>query len=138
MSGKIEKYRAAVSRNFLIPAKHLDLIPNPEYHFDRYQNVGVNMDVKQAAKILKALSHPNRLEIYLSIVNGEKDGFKAAQCECSVSELISTLKIGAPTVSHHLKELANAGLITTERQGKFLVARPKLETWDSVKKLLQG
>ena len=33
------------------------------------------------------------------------------------------LGIGAPTVSHHLKELSGAGLIETEKNGKFLVAR---------------
>ena len=96
------------------------------------------MDIKQAAKILKALSHPNRLEIYLSIVKGEQNGFKTAECECCVAEVISSLKIGAPTVSHHLKELANAGLITTERQGKFLIAKAVPETWNDVKKLLPG
>ena len=96
------------------------------------------MDIKRAAKILKALSHPNRLEIYLNIVKGGQNGFKAGECECSVSEIIAKLKIGAPTVSHHLKELANAGLITTERQGKFLIARPILDTWKEVKKILPG
>jgi ArsR family transcriptional regulator, arsenate/arsenite/antimonite-responsive transcriptional repressor len=96
------------------------------------------LDIKQAAKIMKALSHPNRLEIYLSIVKGDQGGFKAEACECSVADLIATLKIGAPTVSHHLKELSNAGLITTERQGKFLVAKPIPETWDEVKRLLPG
>ncbi len=96
------------------------------------------MDIKQAEKILKALSHPNRLEIYLAIVKGEQQGFRADACECSVADLIARLKIGAPTVSHHLKELANAGLITTERQGKFLIAKPIPETWERVKKLLHG
>jgi hypothetical protein len=43
------------------------------------------MDIKQAAKIMKALSHPNRLEIYLGIVKGEQDGFEADTCECCVS-----------------------------------------------------
>lgn len=94
------------------------------------------MNIKQAAKVLKALSHPNRLEIYLGIVKGEKNGFKTAEGECSVADIIATLKIGAPTVSHHLKELANAGLITTERQGKFLIAKPIPATWEEVKKLL--
>ncbi len=93
------------------------------------------MDVKQAAKILKALSHPNRLEIYLSIVRGEQNSFATHEC-CVVSTLIDHLKIGAPTVSHHLKELVNAGLIVTERQGKFLIARPVPETWEEVNKLL--
>lgn len=93
------------------------------------------MEIKQAAKIMKALSHPNRLEIYLNIVKGEQDGFEADACECCVSDIISSLKIGAPTVSHHLKELANAGLITTERQGKFLIAKANLTTWEEVKML---
>ena len=57
-------------------------------------------------------------------------------CDCCVSDIIGSLKIGAPTVSHHLKELSNAGLIVTERQGKFLIARPIRETWEEVKKLL--
>ncbi len=48
------------------------------------------------------------------------------------------LKIGAPTVSHHLKELVNAGLIVTERQGKFLIARPVPGTWEEVSRLLLG
>ena len=92
------------------------------------------MDTQQAAKILKALSHPHRLEMYLSIAKGEQRDFK--QCECCIQDIIKCLKIGAPTVSHHLKELVNAGLITTERQGKFLTARPNPAVWEEVKKML--
>jgi len=95
------------------------------------------MDIKQAAKVLKALSHPNRLEIYLSIARGEQQSFAANEC-CVVSVIADNLKIGAPTISHHLKELVNAGLIVTERQGKFLIARPVPETWEEVSKLLPG
>jgi ArsR family transcriptional regulator len=95
------------------------------------------MDIKQAAKVLKALSHPNRLEIYLSIARGEQKAFAADEC-CIVSAIVDNLKIGAPTVSHHLKELVNAGLIVTERQGKFLIARLVPETWQEVNKLLPG
>jgi len=36
---------------------------------------------------------------------------------------METLSIGAPTVSHHMKELTGAGLVITERKGKFLTAR---------------
>jgi ArsR family transcriptional regulator, arsenate/arsenite/antimonite-responsive transcriptional repressor len=95
------------------------------------------MDIKQAAKVLKALSHPYRLEIYLSIVKAEQKSFDTNEC-CVVSVIVDNLKIGAPTVSHHLKELVNAGLIVTERQGKFLIARPVRETWEEVSKLLPG
>lgn len=43
-------------------------------------------------------------------------------CECLISDIMGSLSIGAPTVSHHLKELSNAELIITERRGKHVVA----------------
>jgi DNA-binding transcriptional ArsR family regulator len=36
---------------------------------------------------------------------------------------MGNMKIGAPTVSHHMKELVNAGLVITEKQEKFSRAR---------------
>ena len=80
------------------------------------------MDTARLAKIMKALSNPNRLELYLEIMKNHEANYESG-CECFISDIIGSMKIGAPTVSHHLKELANADLITTERQGKFLVAR---------------
>ncbi len=84
------------------------------------------MDVAQLAKIFKALSHPNRLELFLEILKKEESSFE--HCGCLTSEIMERLKIGAPTVSHHLKELVNADLIITERQGKYLLARINKET----------
>jgi predicted transcriptional regulator len=46
------------------------------------------------------------------------------------------LYLGAPTISHHLKELANAGLITTERRGKFLVAQICKKTLGAASRVL--
>lgn len=80
------------------------------------------MDTKELASIYKALSNENRLEIYLQILNSYEENYDAG-CECFVTEIIGKLKIGAPTISHHLKELSNAGLIITEKRGKYLVAR---------------
>lgn len=80
------------------------------------------MDTKKLASIFKALSNENRLEIYLQILNSYEESYDAG-CECFVTEIIGKLKIGAPTISHHLKELSNAGLIITEKRGKYLVAR---------------
>lgn len=93
------------------------------------------MDIPKAAQALKALGHPGRLEIFLSIVRAESQDFKACD-DCFVSGLMTKLGVGAPTVSHHLKELVNAGLIETQRQGKYLVARPDLAAWQAVKNLL--
>lgn len=58
------------------------------------------------------------------------------KCDCLIADIIERLKIGAPTVSHHLKELANADLITTERRGKFLMARINPETLEEARELL--
>lgn len=80
------------------------------------------METKKLAKIFKALSNPNRLELYLKIAQTHEKRFDTG-CECFVSEIIDSLKIGAPTISHHIKELANAELIITEKRGKFLICR---------------
>ena len=95
------------------------------------------MDTKQVAKVLKALSHPNRLELYLEILKKHKASFKSGCGECLISDIMGSLNIGAPTISHHLKELANADLITTERRGKFLIAKINEETIEEVNRILR-
>ena len=80
------------------------------------------MTNKQLAKIYKALSNENRLEIFFNILNGNNKSLDAG-CNCIISEVINTLGIGAPTISHHLKELSNSGLIETDKDGKYLIAR---------------
>jgi ArsR family transcriptional regulator len=99
-------------------------------------------DTKRIAGVMKALSNPNRLELFLEIANasGEREypaGKECCRCECFVSEIVKRMKIGAPTVSHHLKELSNAGLIETERRGKFLVARINEEVVNEVRDVLK-
>lgn len=79
------------------------------------------MDTKKYSKILKALSHPHRLELFMEIAKCQEKDFET--CECMIYEFAKCIGIGAPTVSHHLKELSNAGLILTEKKGKYLVAR---------------
>ena len=94
------------------------------------------MKTDQLANALKALGHPKRLEIFRMIVSSNTDaGFNTA-CECPLARLMQKLKIGAPTVSHHLKELRNANLIVTERRGKNIFARINSETYAAVMKAL--
>lgn len=94
------------------------------------------MDTKDLAKIFKALSNENRLEIYLQIVKSNEKSFDA-KCECFISDVIDKLNIGAPTISHHLKELSNANLIFTEKRGKFLVARVNEDLLNEITDLLK-
>lgn len=83
------------------------------------------MDTKKYSNIMKALSHPNRLELFLEIAKCQEKDYE--EQDCMISEITKCFKIGAPTISHHLKELSNAGLITTEKKGKFLVAKVNKE-----------
>jgi ArsR family transcriptional regulator, arsenate/arsenite/antimonite-responsive transcriptional repressor len=70
---------------------------------------------------MKALSNPNRFEIFMEI--SKKTQSRYEEEECFVYDIMEKFNIGAPTISHHLKELSNADLIITERKGKFVVAR---------------
>ncbi len=90
------------------------------------------MNSKELAKIFKALSNENRLEIYKEIAKQEDIDYEQ-KCECSISDILSCLKIGAPTISHHLKELTNANLITTEKNGKFLIAHINKKTLEEIR-----
>jgi ArsR family transcriptional regulator len=92
------------------------------------------MRAKQLAKIMKALSNENRLKLYLEIAKQEESDFEAQ--ECNLSDIVKIFGLSPPTISHHLKELANADLITTEKRGKFLVARINKRTLGTVKKML--
>ncbi|MDR3602269.1 MAG: metalloregulator ArsR/SmtB family transcription factor [Desulfosporosinus sp.] len=93
------------------------------------------MDTKKAAKIFKALSNPNRLELYFKIAQMHESSFPA-DSECFVTDIISSLNIGAPTISHHIKELVNADLISTEKKGKFLICKVNEELIEEVSKIL--
>ena len=94
------------------------------------------VDTKRMAKILKALSHPNRLELYLELQKKHVASYESGCTDCLITDIMGTLNIGAPTISHHLKELANADLIITERRGKFLVAHINEYTIEEVNRIL--
>lgn len=67
-------------------------------------------DAVALAARFKALADPNRLRI-LSIISNDP---AAETCVCDITE---PLELGQPTVSHHLKILVEAGLLTREKRG---------------------
>jgi DNA-binding transcriptional ArsR family regulator len=82
--------------------------------------------VEKMAGIFKALSHPNRLRIFLRLISCCVPGtVHSIEDEEStyVGDLGRDLEIVPSTVSHHIKELRRAGLIRMERRGQ------KIECW---------
>jgi len=72
--------------------------------------------------MFKALGNPNRFKLFTEVLRSGESSFENRH-ECALSTLMERLNIGAPTVSHHLKELVNAELLETERRGKFVTCR---------------
>lgn len=93
------------------------------------------MDTKNVIKAMKALSNKNRFEIFMEIFRNNKHASFEEE-ECFVYEIMERLNIGAPTISHHLKELTNADLITTERRGKHIVAKVNEEKVKELRNIL--
>jgi ArsR family transcriptional regulator len=78
------------------------------------------MTTRKAAAAFKALAHPHRLAIFLRLSKCcLEHGCDEAHCaRFCVGELGKGLRIGQPTVSHHLKELTRAGLIRSCKAGQ--------------------
>jgi len=98
-------------------------------------------NIEKFAEMFKALSNPNRLKIFMRLttcclpgtVTSINPGTGEAGCAC-VGELGRDLDIVPSTISHHIKELRQAGLIRMERRGQ------KMECWidPETLKALQG
>lgn len=80
-----------------------------------------NEEIERMARKFGALSNPNRAKIFLQLAS--RCSSKAASCTdddmySCVGELGKDLGIAPSTVSHHIKELNQAGLIKMERSGR--------------------
>lgn len=64
------------------------------------------------AELLKAIADPVRLQLLTHIAGAPG----TTVCACHLPE---PLGISQPTLSHHLKRLTEAGLITRERRGRW-------------------
>jgi len=78
------------------------------------------MDEVSAVAALAALSQRMRLRLFRALVGAGPQGM-------TPGVLSAMLDVPASTLSFHLKELTNAGLVTPERDGRNLIYRPAIE-----------
>lgn len=65
------------------------------------------------AEVMKALAHPSRLMMLDALADGEK-------CVCELQALVGS---SMPTVSNHLAQMRNAGIVAARREGNWIYYR---------------
>ncbi|WP_433199126.1 ArsR/SmtB family transcription factor [Nocardia sp. CA-107356] len=96
--------------------------------------VGEPLDARAAAElaaVFKAISDPVRLRLF-SVVASHSGG---EACVCDIS---AGFDVSQPTISHHLKVLREAGLLSSERRGSWVYYRVEPAILDRLSHLLGG
>jgi ArsR family transcriptional regulator, arsenate/arsenite/antimonite-responsive transcriptional repressor len=77
------------------------------------------MDASQFQRIAKALADPRRFEIFQEMAS--------ATDEMACGRIVARFPVSQATVSHHLKELTDAGLIEIRPEGQFRYCRARID-----------
>jgi DNA-binding transcriptional ArsR family regulator len=80
-------------------------------------------------RLLAALADPTRLAIVRQL---------AGQAEVCACDFTSCCDVGQPTVSHHLRVLREAGIVTAERRGQWIFYRLEPSTSERLVALARG
>jgi len=81
------------------------------------------------ARVFKALGEPTRVKL-LSLIAAGDDG------EACVCDLTDVLNLSQPTVSHHMKVLTDAGLVTREQRGKWAYYRVDVDALEQIARVV--
>jgi len=113
------------------------------------------MELSNYSKIFKALSNEQRLKIFLMIhkqccksggtqVGPETKAAGGSSCcpvvkviEGAFTKVCDCIKLSRSTISHHFKELQNAGLITCEREGRTYRCKVNEQAVNAIKDFLK-
>ncbi|MET8544308.1 metalloregulator ArsR/SmtB family transcription factor [Kitasatospora sp. NPDC004799] len=87
-------------------------------------------DAVRMAAMFKALGDPVRLRLFSRVASHE--GGEACVCD------IQDVGVSQPTVSHHLKKLREAGLLTSERRGTWVYYRVEPSVLAAMAGMLAG
>ena len=69
-------------------------------------------NAEDLALLLKAVADPARLQL-ISLIRS------SANCEACVCDLTAAMGLSQPTVSHHLRVLTSAGVLSREQRGTW-------------------
>ena len=83
------------------------------------------MDIENAVAGLAALAQPTRLSIFRLLVKTGPEGL-------CVGDIGSKLDLAPATLSFHLKELSNAGLLEPRQEGRFIYYAPDFDAMSSL------
>ena len=83
------------------------------------------------ARVFKALGDPTRVKL-LSLIGSSPDG------EMCICDLTDPVGLSQPTVSHHMKQLVEAGLVEREQRGKWAYFRPVDGALETASRALLG
>jgi ArsR family transcriptional regulator, arsenate/arsenite/antimonite-responsive transcriptional repressor len=86
---------------------------------------------ERLARVFRALGDRHRVRL-LSLI-AASDGGEACICD-----LTAPVGLSQPTVSHHMKQLAEAGLVTREQRGKWAYYRVVPETIAALSETLRS
>ncbi len=98
----------------------------------------------ELSKIFKALSNEQRLTLFKYIYEWQVTDMAADEdlgccsgIEKAFTKACGCMSISRSTISHHLKELQNAGLICCTREGKTMSCRINEEAIDLIKNFIK-
>lgn len=94
-------------------------------------------DTENLAKIFRALANPQRLAIYERLGQAAvrcDEGEDGSMCVCDIAD---GTELALSTVSHHLKELREAGLIRCERRGRWVYCAANPDALEKIQAFLQ-
>ena len=95
------------------------------------------MELKKCARIFKALSSEQRLQIFLMIFKNCRSDKTCQEkgMHMAFSKACNCMKLSKSTVSHHLKELQDAGLIIIRRSGQTMSCQVNPKVLEEVRVL---